>query len=94
RRFRNIGKVQLVVITGIFIKNEESRVDILIVGDGLKKQSIESVLRTMEAELGKEIRYALLETKEFSYRMNVYDKFIRDILDYPHRKIINKLGIA
>ncbi len=87
------GKIQLLVISGIFIKNPDARVDLLIVGDNLKEGMMESIIKTIESEIGKEIRYAMFETSEFKYRHSMFDKLIRDILDYPHEKIINKLNL-
>lgn len=87
------GKIQLLVISGIFIKYEEARVDLLVVGDNLKLNMLANIIKTIESEIGKEIRYAVFETKEFNYRNSVFDKLIRDILDYPNKKIINKLGL-
>jgi len=91
-RFRKAGVIKLLVISGIFIKNDTSRLDILLVGDHLKRHMIENTLRTLEAEAGKELRYAILDTPEFQYRLSVYDKFVRDILDYPHETIIDRVG--
>lgn len=93
-RFRRAGKLKLVVVAGVFIQDDDSRADILLVGDNLKKRAIENALRSIEAEIGKELTYACFETPDFVYRLNIYDKFIRDILDYPHEKIYDKLGIA
>jgi DNA-binding transcriptional ArsR family regulator len=90
-RFKNTGKVKLLVLAGVFIQKEDSRVDILIVGDDLKKKSVENSLRCIEAEVGKELSYALFDTQDFIYRLNVYDKFVRDILDFPHEKILDKM---
>lgn len=92
-RFKTAGKVKLIVLAGVFLQKEDSRVDILIVGDELKKKSIENGLRAIEAEVGKELSYALFDTQDFIYRMNVYDKFARDILDFPHEKVYDKIGI-
>ena len=92
KRFQNAGKIKLLIISGVFIRNDLSRIDILIVGDTLKRGVIENILRTLEAEAGKELRYAVLDTPEFLYRLDVYDKFVRDILDYPHEVIIDKIG--
>lgn len=92
-RFEKAGKIKLLIIAGIFIKDDSSRTDIFIVGDKLKKSRIEKIISSLEAEAGKEIRYALLETPEFKYRLEFYDKFIRDVLDYPHEKVINKLSV-
>lgn len=92
-RFKGIGKIKLLAISGIFIDAPEARVDVLIVGDDLKKRAIETVLKSIEAEIGKELSYGALETSEFLYRVSVYDKFVRDILDFRHDRIIDKLGV-
>jgi hypothetical protein len=85
--FKKAGKMKLLIVSGIFIKNKESRVDVLIVGDKMKKSQIDEGIRRMEAEIGAELVYAVFETKEFVYRLNMYDKLIRDILDFPHEVI-------
>lgn len=87
------GKIQLIIISGIFIKDPDSRVDLLVVGDGLRQSYLDRIIKTIESEIGIEIRYAAFETSEFNYRLSIFDKLIRDILDYPHEKIINKLGL-
>ncbi|MBN2093944.1 MAG: hypothetical protein JW740_01025 [Candidatus Zambryskibacteria bacterium] len=86
-------KVQLLIISGIFIKNPDSRVDLLVVGDDLKQNQLDNVIKIIESEIGKEIRYASFETSEFKYRYAMFDKLIFDILDSPNKKIINKLNL-
>lgn len=92
-RFRNCGQMKLIIVSGIFLDEADSRLDILLVGDKLKKPIIEGVLRRLEAELGKELTYGILESAEFDYRYGIYDKFIRDVLDYPHLVVLNKLNL-
>ncbi len=87
------GKIQLLIIAGIFIKDPDSRVDLLVVGDNLKLGLMDNIIKIIESEIGREIRYSVLETSEFNYRHSMFDKLIRDILDYPHEKIINKLNL-
>lgn len=86
--FKKVGKVKLIIISGIFIKNHDSRVDMLIVGDKMKRNKIEEGIKKIEAEMGVELVYAIFETKEFLYRLNMYDKLVRDILDYPHQVVL------
>lgn len=93
RKFSKAGNVKLIIISGVFIQEPESRVDILIVGDQMKKGLLESMIKNIEAEMGKEICYAIFETPDFQYRLGLYDKLVRDIMDSPHEKILNKLGI-
>ena len=92
-RFKGCGHFKLIIVAGIFIDEPTSRVDVLIVGDKLKRAAIERELKKLEAEVGKELSYALMESPEFEYRFGVYDKFVRDIVDYPHLVVLNKLNL-
>lgn len=92
--FRKVGKVKLLLVSGIFIKNEDSKVDFLIVGDKLKKGRIEEELRKLEAEIGTELVYAIFDTEEFMYRLDMYDKLIRDILDFPHEVVFQAKDLS
>ena len=94
KRVSRLGSIKLIIIAGVFIQEPESRADLLIVGDGVKRGNLENTIKTLESEIGKELRYAYFTTEDFKYRISVYDKLTRDILDYPHRKVVNKLGIA
>jgi biotin operon repressor len=94
KRLSNVGKLKIVIVSGVFIQNSDSRVDLLIVGDNLKRSSIDRIVKTMEAEIGKELTFASFETADFQYRLGMYDKLIRDILDYPHQKLLDKLNIG
>ncbi len=87
------GKINLLIISGPFIKYDDARVDLLVVGDGIKMAYLEGLIKIIESEIGKEIRYAIFETSEFNYRLSLFDKLIRDILDFPHEKVINKLNL-
>jgi hypothetical protein len=94
KRLHNVGKLKMVIISGVFIQNTDSRVDLLIVGDNLKRGSIDRIVKNMEAEIGKELTFASFETADFHYRLGMYDKLIRDILDYPHQKLLDKLNLV
>jgi hypothetical protein len=86
--FKKVGKVKLLIVSGIFIKNKDSRVDLLIVGDKISRSKTEEGIRKLEAEIGTEIVYAIFDMKEFNYRLNMYDKLVRDIIDFPHEVIL------
>ena len=81
------------MISGVFLRSDFSRVDILLVGDHLRHAVITQALKSIESSLGKDVRYAVFETKDFLYRLSVYDKFVRDILDYPHEKLVDRFGL-
>ena len=93
KRVRGLGKINLAVISGVFTNTENARVDLLIVGDSIKNNKLSSFFKDLEAETGKEIDYVVLSTKDFKYRFDMFDRFIRDVLEKPHEKLINKLRI-
>jgi len=93
KKLSRSGSLKLVLISGVFLHDPESRVDMLVVGDHLKKGVLLQAIHNIEAVLGREIRFASFETPDFQYRLGLDDKLVRDILDFNHRKIVNKLGI-
>ena len=93
RKLSSAGKLKLLIVAGIFIQDSDSRVDMLVVGDHLRRSTLENYMRSLEAEIGKELRYAAFETSEFNYRLGMYDKLVRDILDYPHRTVLDRIGL-
>ena len=93
KRILSLGKIRLAIISGIFMNFDGARADLMIVGDDVKPAKFNKFLKDLEAEVGKEINCALMTVKEFYYRYNMYDRFVRDILDFKHEKLINKLKI-
>lgn len=90
-RFKVVGRIKLFVVSGVFIGEEKSRVDILLVGEAMKKPKAEKLFEALSAELGREVVYSMMDVEEYTYRSKMYDKFVRDIIDLPHEKVIDKL---
>ena len=87
------GNVRLFVLSGLFTGALETKVDVLVVGDKLDERVLEASVRTLEAELGRELRFACFTTEDFRYRRGVYDRLLRDIFDFPHRILLDRIGI-
>ncbi len=92
KKITKLGSIKLIIVAGVFIQEFENRVDILVVGDNIKKSAFENTIKILESEIGKELKYAYFTAEDFRYRISMCDKLTRDILDYPHKKILNKLG--
>ncbi|MDP3785229.1 MAG: hypothetical protein Q8R12_04145 [bacterium] len=94
KRFRRLGRgLKLVLLSGLFTQRPgEGRLDILVVGDNIRKAELEKILGKIEAEIGRELQYASLSTAEFQYRQGMYDKFVRDILESEHDVLIDNLN--
>ena len=90
---KKAGALRLVALTGHFTGVIESQVDLLIAGDNINERSLAAAVHSLEAELGREIRYAHFTTADFRYRLGVYDRLLRDIFDYPHRLLVDKIGL-
>jgi hypothetical protein len=90
---RRAGVLRLVVLSGFFAGLLEPQIDLLVVGDSLDERTLTATIRSLEAELGREIRYASFATPDFRYRLGVYDRLLRDVFDYPHRVLVDKIGL-
>jgi hypothetical protein len=93
RKFAPVGKLKLLLASGVFIREWDTRVDLLVVGDELNMGKLDTVMKNLEAEVGKELTYSAFETEDFEYRLGIHDRLIRDILDAPHTTLIDKLGV-
>lgn len=99
RKILRLGRIRLAVISGIFLNSgsqfngDGSVSDLFIVGDDIDRKKLRLFLRSLEAEVGREVRFAIMEKDEFEYRLGMFDRFVRVLLEGPHEKIINKLGI-
>ncbi|MBI2068584.1 MAG: hypothetical protein HYT67_00540 [Candidatus Yanofskybacteria bacterium] len=100
QRIYKLGRIKLAVLSGIFLTNgksatgnDSSVVDLFIVGDEISKERLRSFLKALEAEVGREVRLSIMDKEEFEYRYGMFDRFVRVMLESPHEKIINKLGL-
>ncbi len=91
-RLSRSGRLKLVILCGVFVQRWNSRIDLLVVGDKLKSKVLGSVVKGLESEIGRELQYASLETADYQYRLTMCDKLMRDVFDYPHEIILDKIG--
>ncbi|MEK7602607.1 MAG: hypothetical protein AAB472_03945 [Patescibacteria group bacterium] len=89
---RRAGPLRVVALSGLFTGAVEPKIDVLVVGDRLEERPLAAAIHTIEAELGRELRYASFTTEEFKYRVGVYDRLVRDVFDYPHRTILDRIN--
>lgn len=93
-KIKKLGRVRLAIASGAFINSDNSRVDLLIVGENVNRRRLEQILQQWQANAGRELSYCLMTTEEFKYRIDMFDRFTRDILESSHDKLINSLNIA
>lgn len=93
-RIRRTGRVKMLVLAGAFIKNPASRLDILAVGDNINHKKFENIVRGLESEIGKELKYSAFSTEEFKYRLSMYDKLICDVFDFDHEVVFGSQELS
>ena len=93
KHLRKIGPLDFVASTGVFMRELDRRLDFLIAMKKMNEHKVEVAVRALEAELGIEIRYATFTTDDLIYRVGMYDKLTRDVFDYPHQILVDKVGV-
>lgn len=92
KALKKCGVIKLLILSGTLTDTTESSIDLLIVGDKITPKKIETSIRALEAELGQELTYAVFSTEDFRYRLGVYDRLLRDVLEYTKIVLVDKIG--
>jgi len=93
KHLRKAGKLDFVACTGVFMKEFDRRIDVLVAMKKLSDTKVEAAIRSLESEIGVEIRYAAFTSEDLLYRVGMYDKLTRDVFDYPDQILIDKIGV-
>lgn len=93
KHLKHVGKPDFIACAGIFTREFDKRVDILLAMKKLETNKIENAVRALEAEIGIEIRFAALTTSDLMYRVGMNDKLTRDFFDYPHEILIDRVNV-
>jgi hypothetical protein len=91
-KIKDLGNVKLAVISGAFINYHKSKADMILVIDEVNRAKLKNLMSNLEAEIGKEVDFVLMNNEEFKYRLNMLDKFILEFLEGPHEEVINKVS--
>jgi len=86
-----LGKIRFVLISGVFLNSDKVKIDILIVGENINRAKLKFFLSNIEAEVGKGINYVCMSTDELRYRKSMFDKFIINIFESPHKILIDRM---
>lgn len=90
-KIKNIGDVKLTLISGIFLNYPKSKVDMILVANNVSRSKLKSVMNSLEAEIGKEVSFVLMNSEEFKYRLDMLDRFLLDFVEDTHTVLIDKI---
>jgi hypothetical protein len=91
-KLKKIGNIKLMILTGFFVNDAEASVDLFVVGS-FPKERLAKVVKDLEADLVKEVNYAVMTEDEFNYRREIADVFLYNILDGEKVVIIDENGV-
>lgn len=94
KHLRPAGTIDFLVCAGAFVQEFEHRLDVLVAMRKLDEDKIAVAIRGLEAALGIDIRFAAMTTDDVQYRIGMNDRLIRDVFDYEHEVLIDRVGIA
>jgi hypothetical protein len=63
----------------------------VLVVNNLSRPKLKNLMSNIEAEVGREISYVLMNSEEFKYRLDMLDRFLLDFLESPHDELVNKI---
>jgi hypothetical protein len=90
-KIKLIGDVKLALVSGTFLNYPKSKVDLVMVANNVSRGKLKQAMGNLEAEIGKEISFVLMNSEEFKYRLDMLDRFLLDFLEAPHEELINKM---
>jgi hypothetical protein len=78
-----VGDIKGLFLSGLFTGQILLPVDILFVGT-VNEKKLEEFLDHAQKLMGQELNYTIMAEMEFRIRRGGFDRFIKDIFDYPH----------
>ncbi len=90
---RKAGTIDFLAVAGVFVREFEQQLDVLITMKKISPAKIETAIRSLEAEIGIEIRFAMMNSDDLLYRVGMNDKLARDVFDYKHQILVDRIGI-
>jgi hypothetical protein len=90
-RFKQLGRLEVVLYTGQFTRDESSGIDLLIVGE-VNHNALQKFIAELEAQENKELRYTVMPPREFNYRRQIKDRFLTTVLDAKKQIVLDTSG--
>jgi len=87
---KNQRQIKLLLISGIFLEEKRSPIDLLLVGNSPQKK-IEALIKKIEKNIGREIRWSYFDVEEYKYRKEMGDHFLKEIFELPNKILFDKI---
>jgi len=88
---KHAGKIKFFLLTGLFTDDSEANSDILLVGK-IKPMNVARLVKQFERLMNNEIRYTIMDEKEFKERREVGDKFLYNLFESKHVVLVDDIS--
>ncbi len=90
KSIKDMRGIKLMILTGFFTDQAETQTDIVIVGR-VNKTKIKKFLNKFQKVFHRTLNYTILTEQEYQYRMDITDRFLYNVLERKHIRVIDKL---
>ncbi len=92
KRLQAVGSFDVVIATGVMVGKEGSDIDLILVGSS-NKQKLEKLIKAVEIEEGRAVRYTVMQVSELKYRLDIKDRFMMTALSSKHMVLVDESGL-
>jgi hypothetical protein len=87
-----LGNVEVAALMGQFTRDETAGVDVLIVGN-VNQNALTKYMNELERQEGKDLRYTVFSLEDFTYRLQIKDRFTANVLRAKKQVLLDKPGL-
>jgi hypothetical protein len=87
-----LGNVEVAALMGQFTRDESSGIDLLIVGN-VNQHALTKYVTELEKQEGKDLRYSVFSLDDFTYRIQIKDRFSGNVLRSKKQILLDKPGL-
>lgn len=87
-----LGNIEIACLMGQFTRDEASGIDVLLVGN-VNQHAVQKYVTELEKQEGKDLRYSVFSLDDFTYRLQIKDRFMSNVLLSKKQILIDKPGL-
>ena len=87
-----LGNVEIAALMGQFTRDESTGIDVLIVGN-VNQNALAKYVTELERQEGKDLRYTVFSLEDFTYRLQIKDRFMSNVRRSKKQVLLDKPGL-
>jgi hypothetical protein len=87
-----LGNVEIAALMGQFTRDDSTGIDVLVVGN-VNQNALAKYVTELEKQEGKDLRYTVFSLDDFTYRLQIKDRFMGNVLRSKKQVLLDKPGL-